>query len=210
VSRDGASVTVPDPSHASPPGDPIDLLRQWIRDASGERDTPQPMTLATVDAAGRPTTRTVLLKAVDERGDILFFTSYHSRKARDLERNPHASLLLWWGHLGRQVSISGTVQKASSALSDQAFAARTRDNQILTWAAEQSSSIPDRAYLEARCREVERTYAQREIPRPPHWGGLLVTPHIVELWTQDPDQLHDRLRFEKRADGRWHQERLAP
>src|SRR5690606_37270419 len=136
--------------------------------------------------------------AVDEQGDILFFTSYRSRKARELEDNPHASLLLWWRRLGRQISIGGTVQHTPAALSDRFFAGRSRPNQVLAWAAEQSSAIPDRAHLEARCRELSQTYGQQAIPRPPHWGGLRVTPHNIEFWLRSADQLHDRWRFEKR------------
>jgi pyridoxamine 5'-phosphate oxidase len=166
------------------------------------------MTLATCTPDGRPSARVVLLKGFDERG-FSFFTNYQGRKARDLEANPRASLVLFWQPLERQVRIDGRVEKVSEAESDQYFAIRPRGAQLGAWASVQSEVVPDREALEASLAEVERRFGEGFVPRPPHWGGYRVVPDEVEFWQGRPNRLHDRLLY-RRTPGGWDLVRLSP
>lgn len=191
--------------------DPIAQFRRWFDDAL-RTDTLEPnaMSLATVDAAGQPSCRVVLLKGIEPEG-FVFYTNYTSRKGADLLGNPRAALCLWWPPLERQVRIEGTVRRVSDEQSDAYFASRPRESQLGAVVSNQSDVIPDRAFLERELAALQQRYPDgAKIPRPEHWGGFLLTPSAVEFWQGRPARLHDRLRYTRRAAGDWQIERLAP
>ncbi len=180
---------------------------RWFEDAGGLAE-PNAMVLATADGDGRPSTRTVLLKAVDAAGFVLF-TNYTSRKAREVAANPHASLLFPWYPLDRQVCVVGTVERLTAAENAAYFASRPRGSQLGAWSSHQSSVIAGREELTAR-RDAVAARWPGPVPAPDFWGGLRVIPRTVEFWAGRPDRLHDRLRFRRLPDGVWIVERLAP
>jgi pyridoxamine 5'-phosphate oxidase len=189
--------------------DPFELFTRWFDEAvAAAIPEPNAMTLATVDAAGRPAARIVLMKGIDTRG-VVFHTNYDSRKGRDLAANPRAALLFFWVGLERQVRIDGTAERVSAEDSDAYFAARPRDSQISAWASPQSAPVSDRAWLEARFAECEARFASGAVPRPPHWGGVRVVPDRFEFWQGRASRLHDRLVWSRQGD-RWTIGRLAP
>ncbi|HEY2156020.1 MAG TPA: pyridoxamine 5'-phosphate oxidase [Isosphaeraceae bacterium] len=189
--------------------DPFAQFRAWFDEATATNVVePNAMTLATATPDGRPSARVVLLKGFDDRG-FSFFTNYQGRKARELESNPHASLVLFWQPLERQVRIDGRVERVSEAESDQYFAMRPRGAQLGAWASGQSEVVPDRAALEAALAAVERRFPDGVVPRPPHWGGYRVVPDEVEFWQGRPNRLHDRLLY-RRTPGGWDLVRLSP
>lgn len=188
--------------------EPVPQLRAWLDDAvAAGAPEPTAMTLATADAQGRPSARTVLLKGLDERG-VVFYTNYRSAKARELAANPHAALVLHWPTLQRQVRITGTVGRTSAAESDAYFASRPLGSQLGAWASAQSEVLTDRASLEAAMAAVRARYPAA-VPRPAHWGGYRVRVDAAEFWQARPDRLHDRLRYVAAPPG-WRIERLAP
>jgi pyridoxamine 5'-phosphate oxidase len=189
--------------------DPVAQFAAWFDEANASSMLlPEGVVLATAGAGGSPSLRTVLLKGFDASG-FTFFTNYLSRKGRELERDPRASLLFWWRELGRQVRIDGTTTRVSEAESDAYFATRPRSSQIAAWVSEQSSVIASRELLEERRREVESRFSSGAAERPPHWGGYRLTPHEFEFWQGQPDRLHDRFRY-RLGSGVWTIERLAP
>ena len=189
--------------------DPFELFTRWFDEAvAAAIPEPNAMTLATVDAAGRPAARIVLMKGIDARG-VVFHTNYDSRKGRDLAANPRAALLFFWVGLERQVRIDGTAERVSAEESDAYFAARPRGSQISAWASPQSASVADRAWLEARFAECEARFASGAVPRPPNWGGVRVVPDRFEFWQGRASRLHDRLVWSRQGD-RWTIGRLAP
>jgi len=185
-------------------------LRAWFDEAvaSGVVVEPNAIQLATVDAAGRPSVRTVLVKALDERG-VVFYTNYESAKARDLEQNPYAAAIFAWLPLERQARLSGPVERVSRAETEAYFATRPRGSQLAAWASAQSSVIASRASLEEKVRELEARFPGADVPAPPNWGGYRVRPEVVEFWQGRHDRLHDRLRH-RLVEGEWVVERLAP
>ncbi|NNC89568.1 MAG: pyridoxamine 5'-phosphate oxidase [Akkermansiaceae bacterium] len=191
--------------------DPIVQFRSWLDEAIGAGLVePNAMTLATADAAGRPSARTVLLKGLDERG-FCFFTNYGSRKGQDLAVNSRAALVFLWKDLERQVTVRGDVTTTSEEESRAYFHSRPYGSQIGAWVSEkQSTEIPGREYLEERDRMLlERFPEGEEVPLPPFWGGFRLAPDRIEFWQGRPDRLHDRLAY-TRHEGAWRIARLSP
>lgn len=190
--------------------DPVEQFARWFAPVRAAfPDQPNAMVLATAGRHGRPSVRTVLLKEVDERGGLVWFTNYDSAKGRDLAENPWAEIAFLWLEFHRQVRVAGTVERVADQVSDDYFATRPRGAQIGAWASPQSRVLADRAELEQRTAEVEARFGHDPIPRPPHWGGYRLQPESWEFWQGRIDRLHDRLRY-GRAEGRWAIERLAP
>jgi len=188
--------------------DPVEQFRVWLEEAlKAELDEPYAMTLASVDAAGQPSARIVLLRGVDPRG-LVFFTNYDSRKGRELAVQDRAALLFYWAPLERQVRVEGRVALVSAAESDDYFARRPRGSCIGAWASPQSAVIPDRAWLEKRVEEHDRQHGE-QVLRPPNWGGYRLSPECFEFWQGRESRLHDRLVYRLQAGG-WAIERLAP
>jgi pyridoxamine 5'-phosphate oxidase len=190
--------------------DPIVQLRAWLEAAiAGGLPSPNAMLLSTVDADGQPHARYVLLRGLDASG-LVFFTNYESAKGTELDGRPRAALTFGWLEHHRQVRVTGAASRLPEPESDAYFAARPRPTQIGAWASDQSTVIPDRAALLQRVAATERRFAGEPVPRPPHWGGYLVRPDVVELWQGQVNRLHDRLRYRAAPDGRWIVERLSP
>ena len=189
--------------------DPLEQFTRWFDEArSAPILEPNAMTLATVDAAGQPSARTVLLKAVDRRG-LTFYTNLESRKAREIAANPKSALLFWWPPQGRQVRFEGEIEPVDEAEADAYFATRPRGSQIGAWASAQSNVVAGRAALDAAERQMEARFADGPVPRPRFWGGYRLVPVRVEFWQGRVNRLHDRLRYTRRRKG-WDLERLAP
>jgi pyridoxamine 5'-phosphate oxidase len=190
--------------------DPVGEVRRWIDEAVGAGAAePTAATLATVDAAGVPDARVVLVRGVDDRG-LIWFTNRRSAKARQLADRPVAAAVLFWPELERQVRVRGRVEDLPDDESDAYFASRPRASQVAAWASQQSEPIADRSALDRSVAAVVDRFAGSErIPRPPHWGGQLLRPDSVELWQGRQARLHDRLRWTRLVDG-WRLERLQP
>ena len=185
----------------------IALYKLWSAILNHRPADVNAMTLATADKNGKPSTRTVLLKGVDERG-FIFFTNYDSRKGRELAENPNAALTFFWPDLEWQVCVAGAVTKLPVAESEAYFKSRPRGSQLAAWASEQSQPVPDRAFLEAKWRELETKFPD-DIPLPPHWGGFILKPERIEFWQGRPSRLHDRFSYMRQPDNSWTLERLA-
>ena len=192
--------------------DPVEQFRTWFKTwhdvCVGD---PNAMVVATAGADGRPSARTVLLRALDE-GGFTFFTNLDSRKGRELATNPRATLLFPWHPLGRQVIAEGPAAAVDAAASDAYWATRPRGSQIAALASPQSEVVADRADLERRWSEVEAAHAGGDVPRPGHWGGIRVAHERVEFWQGRERRLHDRLVYERdpSVDTGWRISRLAP
>ena len=189
---------------------PIDLFRRWFDEAiaSGSR-LPDAMTLATATKDGKPSARMVLLKQVDDQG-FVFYTNYLSDKARELEENPRAALVMYWTQLDRQVRVEGNVKRVSAAESDEYFKTRPRESQLGAAASPQSEVIESREVLEQSWRELDELYRDRPVERPAHWGGYRLEPERIEFWQNRVGRLHDRILYERQGNGTWTIKRLAP
>ena len=187
---------------------PLAQFEKWLNEAiTGALPEPNAMTLATVNGEGRPSTRVVLIKGIDEHGPV-WFTNYQSRKGRELAANPHAALQFHWVELERVVRLEGRVEKISEADSDAYFASRPLDSRIGAWASPQSEVISSRAVLVARAAEYAAKFLLQP-PRPPHWGGYRLVPDRVEFWQGRSSRLHDRILYTQNG-GSWQISRLAP
>jgi pyridoxamine 5'-phosphate oxidase len=191
--------------------DPFAEFARWFEQAATWRlEQPEAMVLATADADGRPSARHVLLKGVDH--GFVFFTNYDSRKAQELDAHPVAALCFPWIRLSRQVRVSGSVERVAETESDDYFASRPRESQLGAWASQQSSVLPSRTVLEERVAEATERFRDREVPRPPSWGGYRLLPVEFEFWQGRPNRLHDRFRYLPGPDGAgtWRIDRLSP
>lgn len=189
--------------------DPLVFFAQWFGEAEkAGADEVNAMTLATVDEAGKPHARIVLLKGLDEQG-FVFYTNYESAKGRDMEANASVALVFFWKELERQVRVEGRVEKVSEAESDAYFRSRPFGSRIGAWASPQSQQLADRASLEKHYEELAREWEGKEPDRPDHWGGYRVLPQKIEFWQGRSSRLHDRIVFEQKNGG-WERYRLAP
>jgi pyridoxamine 5'-phosphate oxidase len=193
------------------PVDPLELFHTWLDAASvAALAEVNAMVVSTVGAGGRPSSRMVLCKVADERG-FVFFTNYGSRKAIEAAAHPDVSLLFPWHPLGRQVRVEGTAGAVTREESEAYFATRPRGAQVSAWASAQSSLVADRHHLEQGVAEVEASYDGRDLPCPPHWGGIRVVPREIEFWQGRRDRLHDRLVYRREdVSARWSVVRLSP
>lgn len=189
--------------------DPIHLFMTWLDEAerSGLADH-NAMMLSTVGSMSL-SSRVVLLRKVDARG-FVFYTNYNSRKAMDLERDPRTALTFFWPSLERQVRIEGKAERLPVEESDAYFATRPRESRIGAWSSDQSRVVENRAALEERYKRWEERFNGQDVPRPEHWGGLLVRPVRIEFWQGGANRLHDRIAFEHFSDGTWQRMRLQP
>ena len=193
---------------AASAADPMQQFSLWLGEAiAAQVPEPNAMTLATVGAEGRPSTRIVLIKGVDARG-LVWYTNYDSRKGRELAAHPYAALQFHWVELERVVRIEGRVEKVDAADSDAYFDSRPLDSRVGAWASPQSQVIASRAVLVANAARYGAQFLLRP-PRPPHWGGYRLVPDAWEFWQGRKSRLHDRLRYRLDA-GAWLRERLAP
>lgn len=195
---------------ASVDQDPFKQFHKWFGEAlNSEVIEPNAMNLATVNEQGRPSSRMVLLKGL-ENGHFVFFTNYQSRKGKELESNPACALTFFWPELERQVRIEGISSRVDAVVSDQYFQSRPRESQMGAWASPQSVIIENRKILEQRFHELEKKYeGQSALPRPHQWGGFQVEPFQMEFWQGGRGRLHDRIQYVK-VDGQWKVYRLAP
>ena len=190
--------------------DAIEQFKTWWTEAVDSAiDEVNAMTLATASAQGKPSARVVLLKGFNESG-FIFFTNYHSQKASEIEENPRVSLVFFWKELERQVRIDGTIKKITAEDSDEYFYSRPVESRIGAWASPQSKVIASRKVIEENVMELEKSFAGKTIDRPPHWGGYIVKPAVIEFWQGRSSRLHDRLQYSLNEMGQWEIKRLAP
>ncbi len=191
--------------------DPIVAFTRWLDEASAAPEhlaEPNAMALASVAADGRPSLRVVLLRGLDQRG-LRFFTSYDSRKGRELIARPFAAATFWWPALERQVRVEGDVRRIDDDESDLYFASRPRGHRLAAWASEQSEPVESRAVLDERMAHFEERFAGEEIERPHSWGGFLLVPRSIEFWQGRENRMHDRLLYRREREG-WVRVRLQP
>lgn len=189
---------------------PMSQFRKWFEEAQkSELLEPNAMVISTVDENARPFQRTVLMKALDDKG-IVFYTNYNSRKAKQLAKNANISLLFPWYGLERQVAIIGTAEKVSTKESLQYFSSRPYGSQLGAWVSQQSKVISSRSILETKLAEMKQKFKEGKVPLPDFWGGYRVIPSSIEFWQGRQSRLHDRLIYEKEVDGNWNISRMAP
>jgi pyridoxamine 5'-phosphate oxidase len=188
---------------------PFDQFNSWLNEAiQAKVPEPNAMILSTATIQGKPSSRTVLLKHIDEQG-LIFFTSYESRKAKELNENPFASVIFLWKELERQDSVEGSVEKITRTESEKYFASRPRKSQLGAWASHQSTVLGSRDILEAGYAKMESTFQDHDVPAPPYWGGFRIKPRQFEFWQGRRSRLHDRLRYRLEST-LWIIERLSP
>ncbi|HEY8402141.1 MAG TPA: pyridoxamine 5'-phosphate oxidase, partial [Cytophagaceae bacterium] len=188
---------------------PFKQLEYWINEAvNAKLYEPTAMTISTVDATGKPSSRVVLLKGLEEDG-LTFFSNYKSKKGLELETNPYIAINFFWPELERQVRIQGKTEKVNSEVSDAYFNSRPEGSKLGAWASPQSQTISSREELVNRMEKYQKEFEGKEIPRPDYWGGYKVIPEYFEFWQGRPNRLHDRIAYSKK-NGNWVIERLAP
>ena len=189
--------------------DPIAEFARWMKEVI-DKKLPEPnvMVLSTVSEERKPSSRVLLLRGFDENG-FVFFTNYHSKKGKDIDRNPNASMNFFWHDAEKQVRVEGVLEKISAEESDAYFKSRPRESQLGAWTSQQSESVGSRAELEKKYKETEEKFKGVDVPRPPHWGGYLLKPDVIEFWQGRPSRLHDRIQYTLKNE-KWVIERLAP
>lgn len=195
---------------ASLPDEPIPLMQEWLKKVIDlQLPEPNAMILSTVSSSGRPSSRTVLLKGLDERG-LVFYTNYKSRKGKEISRNPYASILFLWLEMERQIRVEGKIEKLKPEESDRYFSERPRPSQLGAWASNQSSEISGREILVNEYSFLEQKYMGKRIPRPDYWGGYRLLPDYFEFWQGRESRLHDRVCYTYDGKGSWQKSRLSP
>ncbi len=188
---------------------PVEQFSKWFGEAiAAQVPEANAMSVSTVNASGRPSSRILLIKDFDQRG-FTFFTNYESRKGQDLLDNQYAALLFYWIELERQVRIEGRVERISAEESDRYFQSRPLKSRLCAIASAQSRPVESRAALEARLAEIEQLYGEQP-ERPAHWGGYRLVPDYLEFWQGRPSRFHDRIAYRLNADGSWQRQRLQP
>ena len=190
---------------------PMELFQKWffeVEEFGGDSEV-NAVTVSTIGADGFPKARVVLLKKFTWEG-FVFFTNYNSEKGKAIALNPHVCLSFFWAGIERQIIIKGVAEKLSENLSDGYFESRPDGSKLGAWASDQSEAVPSRNYLDERLATFEKQYENKEIPRPKHWGGILVKPISMEFWQGRPNRMHDRIRYTLQEDYNWKIERLAP
>ncbi len=189
--------------------DPLVQLQQWVKDAEQDQiSDDNAMCISSVDPRGQPSSRMVLLRGLDSRG-LIFYTSYFSRKGRELTENPKIAALFHWRELERQVRIEGVTSQLSDEESDTYFATRPRGHQLGAWASEQSEPVENRDLLDRRIEDYSSRFEGEDVPRPHSWGGYLIKPFRIEFWQGRPNRMHDRIEYTTR-DHAWSHHRLQP
>ncbi|MDG5491448.1 pyridoxamine 5'-phosphate oxidase [Psychroserpens sp. SPM9] len=190
---------------------PLELFQKWFHEVDKNFDVGETnaMTLSTLGLDGFPKSRVVLLKKFTYEG-FIFYTNYNSEKGQAILNNPKVCLSFFWPAAERQIIIKGQAEKIAENLSDGYFESRPRGSQLGALVSQQSATIPDRAVLEERLKELEAAYEGKDIPRPESWGGFIVKPFEIEFWQGRPNRLHDRLRYQLDKDLNWNLDRLSP
>lgn len=187
----------------------IEQFGIWLKEAIDAKvNEPNAMMLATVSLEGKPSARVLLLRDVSSKG-FTFFTSYHSRKAADIDANPDAAMTFFWPELQRQVRIEGTLYRVNEEDSEIYFNSRPRENQLSAWAGQQSTPVTKRELLE-RLADMEKKFEGKQVPRPVYWGGYCLQPLQVEFWQGRPGRFHDRILYTLNESGLWDVCRLVP
>lgn len=190
---------------------PMELFQKWffeVEEFGGDSEV-NAVTVSTIGADGFPKARVVLLKKFTWEG-FVFFTNYLSEKGKAIALNPNVCLSFFWQGIERQIIIKGVAEKLSENLSDGYFESRPDGSKLGAWASDQSEAVPSRNYLDERLASFEKQFENKEIPRPKHWGGILVKPISMEFWQGRPNRMHDRIRYTLQEDFNWKIERLAP
>ncbi len=193
------------------PNDPLDLFTKWFAEVDNTEGVEEvnAMTIATIGTDGFPKNRVVLLKHYDNKG-FVFYTNYNSEKGKAILNNPHVCISFFWPNLERQIIIKGMANKQSEELSTTYFHSRPRESQLGAWASDQSTEINSREILTKNLIALKNQYKDKEIPKPPHWGGFVIIPETIEFWQGRPNRLHDRMFYKKNTNNNWIHKRLAP
>lgn len=190
--------------------DPIKQIIDWLDEARRrEVSDAEAMSVATVSSDGRPSSRMVLVRGIDQRG-LVFYTNLTSRKAQELDTNPYAALCFHWKACERQVRVEGTVEAVGPDEADAYFASRERESQVGAWASRQSSELESRALLRQRFADYDEQFRDRPVPRPEFWSGYRVVPELIEFWQKGLHRLHERCCYRRAANGDWSQCELYP